>query len=56
MDPDESDLAGRGKISVKAGVFLAQGTDPKHRDFKYRIQIENIKPSQWYLKLRKKWC
>ncbi len=34
MHAGEFDQAGGGEIGVDAGVFLAQGADPEHRDFK----------------------
>jgi hypothetical protein len=33
MHSHKIDLAGSGEIGVNASVFLAQGADPKHRDF-----------------------
>ena len=35
MHAGEVDLSGRGQLGINAGVFLAQGADPEHRDFKF---------------------
>jgi hypothetical protein len=34
MDAGELDLPGGGESGVDAGMFLAEGTDPEHGDFK----------------------
>ena len=34
MDAGEVDLAGGSEFGIDAGMFLAQGADPEHRDFK----------------------
>jgi hypothetical protein len=34
--PAKDDLAGGSQVGIDAGVFLAQGADPEHRDFKWR--------------------